>query len=134
MWSPQLLYNTRDLTVQNLNSFIMKGDTESRENVIINHQLGMQVDSSKSSCTIIRFFNVSFVKITTLTMRCPAIDLKESRIIIVNSSNIYGYSGIKKGLILQAEVHKFHWTTVAIFKENCLVESKSSDGIANCTQ
>ena len=64
---------TKDLTVQNFHSFIVKGGAESRENVVIDHQFGMQVVEPK--CTLIQFFNVSFVNITTLTMRCPAIQL-----------------------------------------------------------
>ena len=109
----------------------MKGDTESRENVIIDHQLGIQFD--KPSCTVIRFFKVSFVKITTLTMRCPAIYLKESHI-IVNSSNIYGYSGIKKGLSFINVAGRGSQVLLdnCIFINNCLIESKSSDGITVC--
>jgi predicted outer membrane repeat protein len=120
---------TKHLTLQNLHSFVMKGDAESRENVIIDHQLSMQVD--KPSCTIIQFFNVSFVNITTLTMRCPAIDLKESHIIIVNSSNIYGYSGIKKGLSFINVAGRGSQILLdnCTFKENCLVKSNFSDGI-----
>ena len=65
---------------------------ESRGNVIIDHQF-----VGKPKCTVIRFFNVSFVNITTLTMRCPAINLTESHI-TVKSSNLYGYPGINERL------------------------------------
>ena len=68
---------TKDLTVQNLHSFVMKGAAESRENVIIDHQF-----DGKLKCTVIWFFSVSFVNITTLTMRCPVINLSESYIIV----------------------------------------------------
>ena len=84
---------TKDLTVQNLHSFVMKGAAESRENVIIDHQFGMQV--GKPNCTFIQFFNISIVNITTLTMRCPAINLEMSHFTVKNS-NLYGYPGIAK--------------------------------------
>ena len=67
-------YYTKDLTVQNLHSFVMKGAAESRENVIIDHQFDMEDD--KTWCTVIQFFNVNFMNITTLKMRCPALKLK----------------------------------------------------------
>ena len=69
---------TKNLFVQNLHSFVMKGAAESRENVIIDHQFGIQV--GKPNCTVIQFFNISFVNITILTMRCPAIKLNEIHI------------------------------------------------------
>ena len=111
--------NTKDLTVQKLHSFIMKGAAESRENVIVDHHF-----FGEPKCTVIRFFNVSFVNITTLTMRCPAMHLEESHITVKNS-NLYGYSGIN-GLIsfilirargTQALLHN------STFKENCFVMS-----------
>ena len=119
---------TKNLTVQNLHSFVMKGAAESRENVIIDHQFGMQV--GKPHCTVIQFFNVSFVKIITLTMRCPAIYLKESHI-TVKSSNLYGYPGINESLSFinitgrgsQALLYN------CTFKENCFVRNYFSDGI-----
>ena len=54
---------TKDLVVQNLHSFVMKGVTESGENVIIDNQFGMQL----VKCTVTLFINVNFVNITTLT-------------------------------------------------------------------
>ena len=117
---------TKNLTVQNLHSFVMKGAVESRENVIIDHQFQV----GKPKCTIIRFINVSFVNITTLTMRCPAIYLEESHI-TMKSSNLYGYSGINealsfidiKGAGSQALLDN------CTFKENCFVRNYFSDGI-----
>ena len=100
---------TKNLFVQNLHSFVMKGAAESRENVIIDHQFGMQV--GKPNCTLIQFFNISFVNITTLTMKCPAIYLEESHI-TVKSSNLYGYPGISESLSFKAQAHKLYWTTV----------------------
>ena len=78
---------TKDLTVQNLHSFVMKGAIESRENVVIDHQFVEQ--NGEPNCTLIQFFNVSSVNITNLTMRCPAMNLKESQITVKNS-NLYG--------------------------------------------
>ena len=43
---------TKDLTVHNLHSFVMKGTEESRSDVIINHQFTGQC--GKPSCTIIQ--------------------------------------------------------------------------------
>ena len=83
---------TMDLTVQNLHSFVMKEEAQSRENVVIDHQFVTQ--NGEPNCTLIQFFNVSFVNITNLTMRCPAINLKGSHI-MVKSCYLYGYPGIK---------------------------------------
>ena len=125
MWSPQLY---KDLTVQNLHSFIMKGAAESRENVIIDHQFGVLV--GKPKCTLIQLFNVSFVNITALTMRCPAINLTKSHI-TVKSSNLYGYSGINETLSFINITGRDSQALLdnCIFKENCFVWSYSSDGI-----
>ena len=112
---------TKDWTVQNLHSFVMKGAAESRENVIIDHQF-----DGKLKCTVIWFFSVSFVNITTLTMRCPVINLTESHI-IVKSCNLYGYPSLSfiniTGRGSQALLDN------CIFKENCFVRSYFSDGI-----
>jgi hypothetical protein len=43
---------TKDLTVQNLHSFIMKGAEEYRENVIIDHHFGMQVGKPQFNAQI----------------------------------------------------------------------------------
>ena len=116
---------TKHLFVQNLHSFVMKGAAESRENVIIDHQF-----FGKPKCTVIWFFNVSFVNITTLTMRCPVINLTESHI-TVKTSNLYGYPGVNESLSFinitgrgsQALLYN------CTFKENCFVRSNLSDGI-----
>ena len=123
---------TKDLTVQNLHSFVMKGAAESKENVIIDHQFGTQL--GKPNCTIIQFFNISFVNITTLTMKCPSINLKDS-LITVKSSNLYGYTDTRKAypsLISLAEVHKLYWTT-AHSKKTALLSSNFS-AWDNCKQ
>ena len=119
---------TKDLTVQNLHSFVMKGAAESRENVIIDHQFGME--DGKTWCTVIRFFNVSFVKITTLTMRCPAIHLTEGHI-TVKSSNLYGYPGVNETLSFISISGRGSQALLdnCTFKENCFVSSKLSDRI-----
>ena len=116
---------TKDLTVQNLHSFVMKGAAESRENVIIDHHF-----VGEPKCTVIRFFNVSFVNITTLTMRCPAINLKESHI-AVKSSNLNGYPGIHESLsfIYIAGRGSQALLDNCTFKENCFISSNLSDGI-----
>ena len=119
---------TKDLTVQNLHSFIMKGAAESREYVIINHQFGTQ--HGKSNCTIIQFFNISSVNITTLTMRCPAINLRESHI-IVKSSSLHGYPGIEENLSFINTTDRGSQALLdnCTFKENYFVTSNFSDGI-----
>ena len=116
---------TEDLTVQNLHSFVMKGAAESRENVIIDHQF-----VGKPKCTIIQFFNVSFMNIITLTMRCLAIKLHESHI-TVKSSNLYGYPGINETLSFISSTGRGSQGLLdnCTFKENCFVTSYFSDGI-----
>ena len=119
---------TKDLTVQNLHSFVMKGAAESKENVIIDHQFGAQL--GKPNCTIIQFFNISFVNITTLTMICPSINLKDS-LITVKSSNLYGYTGIKESLSFINITGSGSQALLdnCTFKENCFVSSNFSAGI-----
>ena len=119
---------TKNLTVQNLHSFVMKGAAEFRENVIIDHQFGMQL--GKPKCTVIQFINVSFVNITTLTMRCPAIDLKKSHI-TVKSSNLYGYPGINETLSAITITGRGSQALLdnCTFKENCFVVSDLGDEI-----
>ena len=119
---------TKDLNVQNLHSFIMKGKTNSRENVIIDH--GFVTQNGEPYCTLIDFFNISFVNITTMTMRCPAINLKESHI-TVKSSDLYGYSGSKKTLSFINITSKGSQAKLdnCAFKQNCVITSNFSDGI-----
>jgi hypothetical protein len=106
----------------------MKGAAESRENVIIDHQFGMQV--GKPNCSVIQFFNVGFVNITTLTMRCPAISIKESHI-TVNSSNLYGYPGISEILSFINITGRGSQAVLdnCTFKENCFITGNNSNGI-----
>ena len=121
---------TNDLTVQNLHSFVMKGATESRENVIVDHMHQFDAKSGNPNCTIIQFFNISSVNITTLTTRCPAINLKESHI-TVKSSSLYGYPGIEESLsfIKITGIGSQALLDNCTFKENCFVTSNFSDGI-----
>ena len=116
---------TKGLVVRNLHSFVMKGAEESRENVIINHQF---VD--KPNCTLIHFFNVSFVTITTLTMRCPAIYLEKSYITMKNSK-LYGYPSINDSLSFINITGRGSHALLdnCTFKENCFVRSYCSDRI-----
>ena len=119
---------TKDLTVQNLHSFVMKGAAESREYVIIDHQF--VTPSGSLDCTIIQFFNISSVNITTLTMRCPAINLRESHI-TVESSSLHGYPGIEESLsfINIAGRGSQAFLDNCSFKENCFVTSNFGDDI-----
>ena len=119
---------TKGLVVQNLHSFVMKGAAESIEKVIIDHQFDMQV--GKPNCTLIQFFNITFVNITTLTMRCPAIYLEESHI-TAKSSNLYGYPGTNEILSFISITGRGSQGLLdnCTFKENCFVRSNLSDGI-----
>ena len=119
---------TKDLTVQNLHAFVMKGASESKENVIINLQFGAQ--HGKPNCTIIQFFNISFVNITTLTMICPSINLEDSHI-TVNNSSLYGYKSTEGSLsfINITGIGSQAVLDNCIFKENCFIVSNSSNGI-----
>ena len=119
---------TKDLTVQNLHSFIMKGAAESKENAIINHQFGTQL--SKPNCTIIQLFNISFVNITTLTMKCLSLNLKGS-LVTVKSSNLYGYTDTKESLSFINITGRGSQALLdnCTFKQNCFIVSNFSDGI-----
>ena len=103
----------------------MKGTAESRENVIIDHQF-----VGEPKCTVIQFFNVSFVNITTLTMRYPAINLTESHI-TVKSSNLNGYPGINEILSFINITGRGSQALLdnCTFKENCFIKSYLGDGI-----
>jgi predicted outer membrane repeat protein len=113
---------TKDLTVQNLTSFIIKGTAESRKNVVIDHQFITQIN--KHDCTIIQFFNVSFVNVTNLTMKCPAISLKECHITVKNS-NVYGYLGTRDTLSFINITGRRSQALLdnCTFKENCFITS-----------
>ena len=120
---------TKHMTVQNLHSLAMKGVAESRENVIIDHRLFItQID--KHNCTIIQFFNVNFVNVTNLTMRCPAINLKESHITVKNS-DVSGYPGAVDTLPFINVTGKGSQALLdnCTFKENCFVTSNYSGTI-----
>ena len=120
---------TKDLAIKNLYSFVMKGAVESKANVIINHHFLIQ--PGQPSCTTIQFFNISFVKIKNLTLRCPSINLIES-LITVKSSNLYGYPGIVEGLLSFINITGRGSQALldnCTFKENCFIVSNFSDGI-----
>ena len=125
---------TKDLTVQNLHSFVMKGAAESKENVIIDHHFVTQL--GKPNCTIIQLFNISFVNITVLTMICPSMNLKES-LITVKCSNLYGYSDTSESLSFINITGRGSQALLdnCTFKENCFIVSNYSDGIivSDCT-
>ena len=118
---------TKKMTLQNLQSLVMKGATESREKVILDHH---QIDNGTNYCTLIQFVNITSVNITNLTMRCPALNIVESHI-AVRSSNLYGYHGTNKSLSF---IHITGQGSQALldnitFKENCFIESNFSAGI-----
>ena len=121
---------TKDMTVQNLQSFVMKGTTESRENVILDHHHNFD-NGTNYYCTLIQFINITSVNIANLTMRCPALKLVESHI-AVRSSNLYGYYGTKNTSV--SFIHITGQGSQALldnstFKENCFIESNFSGGI-----
>ena len=83
-----------------------------------------------TNCIIIQFVNVSFVNITNLTMRCPAINLTQSHI-TVQSSNLYGYPGTTDTFSFINITGRGSQALLdnCSFKENCFVTSNYSDGI-----
>ena len=119
---------TKDLTIQGLHSFTMKGAIDSKDNTIVN-MLSI-TPKGRSKCTTIHYFNVSFVTITTLTIRCPSMTL-ENGLISVKNSDFYGYPDTEKILSFinilgsgsQASLEK------CIFKENCFLVSNMSAGV-----
>ena len=119
---------TKDLTIQNLHSFIMRGAAESRENVIIDHQFLVQVD--KHDCTIVQFLSVSFVNVTNLTLKCLAINLEASNI-TVKDSNVSGYPGTIDTLSFINITGKGSQALLdnCTFKENCFITSNYSGRI-----
>ena len=120
---------TKELTVQNFNSFVMKGVAESRGNVIIQF---VTQKFGKPSCTIIQFFNVSSIYITNLTMRCPSMLLKYSNITI-ESSNLYGYTDANKSLSIINTSGRYSRALLdnCTFKINCFIVSKLSEIIVS---
>ena len=128
---------TNNMTIQNLHSFVMKGESESRENVIINmlHRMtlpitfGMHVN--KPICTSINFFNVSFVNLTAMTMLCPSISLKGG-LITVKGSNFHGYTGLNDVLSFIFITGRNSQAILddCVFQENCcFIMSNMSGGI-----
>jgi hypothetical protein len=106
----------------------MKGATDSKGNTVIDMLPVTQ--NGRSKCTTIHYFNVTFVSITTLTIRCPSITLKNGHISVKNS-NLYGYPDTEKILSFvsimgndsQASLEK------CTFKENCFIVSNMSAGV-----
>ena len=128
---------TKNLTVQNLHLFVMKGAAESKEKVIINMLLQVTYPHTKfgtslgkPKCTTIDFHNVTFVNITTMTMRCPSIHLKGGLITLKNS-NLHGYTGIKEVLSSIAITGRDSHALLdnCTFSENCFIVSDTSAGI-----
>ena len=119
---------TKDLTVKNLHSFVMEGASEPNENVIIDHQFGIQLGNP--NCTTLQFFNVSFVNITNLTLKCPSINLQDG-LITVKSSSILGYMGTKETLsfITISGRGSNALLETSTFKQNCFLTSNFSDGL-----
>ena len=124
---------TKDLTVQNLHTFVMKKAADSKENAIINmlHQMKTPFDNThsiESNCTTIHFVNVTSVSITTLTMKCPSITL-DGGLLMVRNSNLYGYAGTKKALSSISITNAGSHTLLdnCLFTKNCfIVGSKRS--------
>ena len=119
---------TKDLTAQNLNTIVMKGVEKSKDDTIIDYQFDAQL--GKPHCTVIQFFNVSYVNISTLTMRCPSIKLKQG-LITIDSCNIYGYAGTKESLSSISITGRGSRAILdnCTFKENNFVISNFSDEI-----
>ena len=125
---------TKDLTLQNLYSLVMKGATEFTGNHIINmflpvkNQVGTQF--SKSSCTAIHFFNVIHVTITTLTLQCPSI-IVERGFIAIKNTKLYGYAGISE-ILSSINITGRHSQALldnCTFKGNCFVVGNLSTNI-----
>ena len=122
---------TRDLNVQNVHSFVMKGETGANENSVISmlSQVKFQ-ENVHSVCTYIYFGNTRFVEISALTLHCPSIDVVGGFLTIENSI-LYGHKSTSKT-----------WSTITItdrnagahldkctFKQNCFVVSNNTKGI-----
>ena len=117
---------TKNLTVQNLNSFVMIGASNLKEYVIIS----FSANTSIPSCTTLSFFSVNFVNITTLIMQCPSINLIGGHVSVINSK-LYGYTGIEKALssIMIAGRNSSALLNDCILTENCFITSNVSGGI-----
>ena len=117
---------TKNLTIQNLHSFVMTGGNEFKENQIIS----FGTYSNKQNCTTISFFNVNIVNITALIMWCPSMNIEGGHISVRNS-NLQGYTEMEKVL---STIHISGKNSSAllsncIITENCFVVSNISAGI-----
>ena len=125
-----------NLIVQNLHSFVMKGGTSTKDNVIINMlreetvELPSGTEPNKFTCTSIQFFNTSYVNITTLTMRCPSV-LIEGGLLSIKNSNLNGHSNIREifSAIMIVSKTSEAFIDSCTFKQNCFVVSNRSAGI-----
>ena len=119
---------TKNLTIHNLRSFVLKGAPEFTDNVIIDMFLKNQF--GKPRCTAIHFFNVSYVSITTLTLRCLSITI-ESGFITINNSKLYGYAGTRE-ILSSINITGRHSQALLdnnAFKGNCFVVGNLSTNI-----
>lgn len=118
--------HTKRLTVQNVNTFVMKGAEKSNDNVIINHKINAKLGITKQNCAAIQFFNVSYVNISILTMICPSITVNQSQIAI-KSSKLNGNMDTKESLSYISIKGRYSKVLVddCIFKENCFIMSDS---------
>jgi predicted outer membrane repeat protein len=106
----------------------MKGDGKSNENVIINQTFNAQ--HGKHNRTVIQFYNVSYVNISTLTMRHPSIIVNHS-LIAINSCRFYGYTDTKESISYINITGRYSQALLddCTFKENCFIISDTIDGI-----
>ena len=123
---------TQDLNVQNLHSFVMKGETGAKENSIVSMltQVKFQMNM-RSVCTQIYFGNISFVVISTLTLYCPSIDVEGGFLTIANST-LYGFIKSTSKTMSTITVTNRHSRALVdncTFKHNCFVVSNMTKGI-----
>ena len=118
---------TKNLMVQHLQSFVLKGTSDSREKTVIDQFV---TRLNKPNCTLLQFFNISFVNIANLTMRCPSLNVIESHI-IVESSTLYGHTDTKETFSFINITGRGSQGLLdnCTFKENFFIMSNLSDGI-----
>ena len=99
----------------------VKGEEETNENVIIDMHIGTQL--KKPKFTTLSFSNVTFVNITTITMRCPSIYL-EGGFLTLTDLKLYGYKGIVDILssINVTGVHSKALIDNCTFQQNCFIQ------------
>ena len=116
---------TKDLTVQNLTSFIMNG--VGYVNQIIDYSYHLY---SKPICSSIQFIDINFVNITNLTVRCPSINLSNSFLTVMNS-DLQGYINTNESLSFINITGRGSKALLdnCTFKHNCFIVSNFSDGI-----